>query len=79
MNNQKYEELDREYNRLNNEGEGFSVGEEGEDINEIEDIGTLVHPAPSNDKIAVYETEDKYILVGDSFGPWAVAILKEAN
>ena len=62
------------YQELNNAGCGYAVGNENDDINELSGIGELVKKAETADDVAVYQDGDTIILVGDSNGPWAVAM-----
>lgn len=57
----------------NNAGNGYEVGSEDDDINEIEGIGELVVRASSSSEVAVYRKPDgSFVGVGDAEGPWAV-------
>ena len=57
----------------NDDGMGYAVGAEDDNINSLE-IGQLVWPSPSRDKVAVYVTANGIVAVGDANGPWAVQI-----
>ena len=64
-----YDEI---FTKLNNAGLGFSVGDEGDDINAIKGVGKLIRRSWSDNEVAVYMNEDSFTLVGDCNGPWAV-------
>jgi hypothetical protein len=73
MNNETYGRFEREYNtRACKAGEGYGLGDDGDDINAIQGVGTLIVRSASSDKIAIYQDGDKVVLVGDANGPWAV-------
>lgn len=55
----------------NDAGEGFAVGEEGYDIDEIDGIGDYLYTA---EDIAVYQDGDTLVGVADANGPWAVKL-----
>jgi len=62
------------YREKNNAGLGFSVGEETDQITEIEGIGDLLEVFQ---ELALYSGESgegPLVLVGDCNGPWAVEI-----
>ena len=66
-----------DYNEIwttaNNNGEGFSVGEDGQDINDLaDDLGELIQRAYTNMDVAVYRNGDTVTIVADVHGPWAV-------
>lgn len=64
-----------EYKALNNMGHGYAVGEQDDDINEIQGIGQLVAKAHSDSDIALYRSEDGiYTGVGNANGPWAIQL-----
>ena len=58
----------------NNNGEGFPVGEDGQDINTLTDeLGELMERAYSDTDVAVYRDDaGRVIVVGNANGPWAV-------
>ena len=58
----------------NNNGEGFPVGVEGQDINTLTDeLGELIQRASSDTDVAVYrDTEGRVTVVAEANGPWAV-------
>lgn len=60
----------------NGAGEGFAVGEDSDDINEIEGLGELVARANTSREVAQYLDKARGILtlVGDANGPWAISI-----
>jgi len=61
------------WTRLNDAGEGFAVGKETDDINEIDGLGTLIQRAATDTDVAVYRAADGTLtIVGDANGPWAV-------
>ena len=60
------------YNQMNNNGLGYSVGNETDNINELTGIGELIKKAETADDVAVYQDGDTTVIVGDSNGPWAV-------
>lgn len=66
-------EVARIYNLLNRSGYGYSVGEDGDAVTAL-DCGKFI--CQTADGIAVYETAEGYILVGDAHGPWAVDVKK---
>lgn len=70
------DDRDRLYARGNDAGEGYAVGDQDSNINELaEEIGgTLIHRAETDDDVAVYQTSEGFVIVGDSHGPWAVAV-----
>lgn len=57
----------------NDDANGYPVGLADDSINGL-DIGQLVWPSPSRDKVAVYVTANGIVAVGDANGPWAVQI-----
>ena len=63
---------DEVFTKLNNAGLGFSVGSEGDGINEIEGIGKLIRRSWTDQEVAVYLKGDVVTLVADCNGPWAV-------
>ncbi len=65
----KYNEI---YDILNNAGCGYAVGAEDDDINELTDLGELIHPAETDNDVAVYQDGNDVTIVGDSHGPWGV-------
>lgn len=69
-------ELNKLWNAGNDAGDGYGVGDDSDDINKIKGIGKLVSKSNRNDEVAVYEKGNKYIVVGDANGPWAVDVLK---
>ena len=60
------------WNQNNDNGDGFAVGEEDSNINEIEGHGTLMYAAESDSDVATYWDGEFYTIVGDANGPWAV-------
>ena len=57
----------------NNNGEGFPVGVEGQDINTLTDeLGELIERACTNTDVAVYRDGDTVTIVAEANGPWAV-------
>ena len=60
------------WNRENNQGNGFAVGDESDDINEITGLGDLIERADSDNDVAVYRAGETITIVGDAHGPWAV-------
>ena len=57
----------------NNNGEGFPVGVEGQDINTLTDeLGELIERAYTAMDVAVYRDGDTVTIVADVHGPWAV-------
>lgn len=63
----------------NEAGDGFApdVAVTGEQpgINELSaEFGTLVLRADTNMDVAVYNDDDRLVLVGDSHGPWCVRV-----
>jgi hypothetical protein len=73
---EEYQILNHKYNQLNNEGLGYAVGEDNDNINEIDDIGELIIPCESDMDIAIYDNGNKYILVGNANGLWAIDVEK---
>lgn len=67
------------WNEGNNNGEGFAVGNDGDNINEIAGIGELVQRSYADNQVAVYEGGEGYTVVGDSYGPWAVWVEKSSE
>jgi len=61
------------YNVLNNAGEGYSIGDDNDDIASIKEAGRLIDTV-DNGSIAVYWKPKMLTLVGDSHGPWAVNV-----
>lgn len=65
-----------DYNKIwhkkNNNGEGFSVGNDDDDINELGELGKLIERSTSSETVAVYRDGDTITIVGDANGPWAV-------
>lgn len=74
--------LAAEYDRRNSNGEGYAVGEEADDINEIKGLGTLLD-YDEHRGLALYAgTGGGAILVsGDYLGqqPWAVTLAAEGD
>lgn len=69
-------EFFREWNRLNDAGEGFAIGDDCQtvvDVNAL-DVGELVHRSNCHAPVAVYRDGDSVTIVGDVGGPWAVAV-----
>ena len=62
------------WNSMNDAGEGFPVGEDGQDINTLTDeLGELMERAYSDTDVAVYRDDvGRVIVVGNANGPWAV-------
>jgi hypothetical protein len=61
------------WNRENNQGNGFAVGDESDDINEIAGLGDLIERAHSDNDVAVYRDGNATTtIVGNANGPWAV-------
>ena len=58
----------------NNAGNGYSVGNDGADINDLTaELGELVTAARTDRDVAIYRTTaGSLVFVGDSYGPWAV-------
>jgi len=69
-----YYELKYKYDLLNSDNQGYSVGEENDDINEIDGIGELIVKADNDKEVAIYDNGSKYILVGNANVPWAVNV-----
>lgn len=69
-----YQEQDviQAYHMLDNDGDGFEVGEIADDISDIQNVGRLIDTVKS--QVAVYWQPRKLILVGDKSGPWAVQL-----
>ena len=67
----KYNEI---WITASNNGEGFPVGVEGQDINTLTDeLGELIQRASSDTDVAVYrDTEGRVTVVAEASGPWAV-------
>ena len=61
------------YRERNNNGEGYAVGRESDEIFEVKEKGLVFHYMVSDD-LAVYEGPKGLVLVGDSNGPWAVDV-----
>lgn len=61
----------------NNAGQGYAVGDDDSDINDLaETLGLPLIERASNDRdIAVYSDGVTTIAVGDANGPWAVRII----
>jgi hypothetical protein len=67
------DDYDLQWARGNNAGDGYAVGDEGDDIDDLADEvgGTLIH-WPGHG-VAVYRRSDgSLVAVGDAYGPWAV-------
>lgn len=63
------------YRIRNNNGEGFAPASESKDVNDLPELGTIIHRATSTDDVAVYVGHDGFIsAVGDASGPWVVNI-----
>lgn len=60
----------------NNAGQGFAVGAEGANINDLADeLGTLVARSDVDTNVAIYQGRDgSVVLVADVHGPWAVRV-----
>lgn len=74
------EYLINSWSRGNKEGLGFPVGEEDEDIEDIEGEGKLIGVL-GRDEYAVYLTHrpQKVIVVADVSGPWAVDVTQDVS
>jgi len=59
----------------NNAGNGYSIGEESDGINNLH-IGELLVRSSSSDRVAVYRLPltRRLVAVGDAGGPWAVDV-----
>jgi len=57
----------------NDAGNGFAVGGEDDDINEIPGYGALVIESANSSAVSVYLASDGALtIVGNAHGPWAV-------
>ena len=65
------------WEELNNDGEGFAVGDVDEDVNNIEGLRDyeLIKKAETDNDVAVYVKGSQVIIVGWSNGPWAVCFV----
>lgn len=66
-------DVSRAFNILNNAGEGYSMGEETDEIDEISEAGRFIDTV-DNDLVAVYWNSRHLTLVSDVYGPWAVDV-----
>lgn len=71
------DEYDSWFKRENNRGNGYAVGDDGDDINKIRGVGRLIRPSRSTSQVAVYDAGKTLVLVGDANGPWAVKMPKD--
>lgn len=60
------------WEKENDAGNGFAVGDESDHINEIRGFGKLIVRAESDTDVAVYQLGSVTTIVADSAGPWAV-------
>ena len=68
------DDYDRQWAQGNNAGDGYAVGDEEDDINDLADEvgGALIQASPGHG-VAVYRRDDgSLVAVGDAYGPWAV-------
>ena len=68
-------DYDKIFIKLNSRAEGFAVGGEEDDINELSGLGELIQRSESDDKVAVYQKGNVLTIVGDVAGPWAVSVM----
>lgn len=61
----------------NDSGNGYTVGNDNDDISAIKGIGELVSSEDVSDGLAIYRNGDRVVVVGDSNGPWAVSCSAE--
>lgn len=67
------QDFDGVWNAGNDAGNGFAVGDEDDDINEIPGYGALVIESANSGAVSVYLASDGAItIVGNANGPWAV-------
>ncbi len=66
-------DVSKAYTTLQNAGEGYSVGEEGDDISSIPEAGRFIDTV-DHGQVAVYWNSRHLTLVADVYGPWAVDI-----
>lgn len=65
------------WKKQNNLGETFAIGQDSEDINEIETLAQqgykLEIPARSDNQVSIYrhEASNEVLIVGDTHGPMA--------
>jgi len=72
-------DYDKIFIKLNSRAEGFAVGEETDDINELSGLGELIQRSESDDKVAVYQKGDVLTIVADAAGPWAVKMVVDTE
>lgn len=66
-------DYDRIWDDENDAGRGYAVGDESDDINEIDGLGRLIEASDRVGRVAVYRADSGAItIVGDAWGPWAV-------
>lgn len=69
-------EADLLWSAGNNAGQGFAVGAEDANINDLADeLGTLAARSDCDTDVAIYQGRDgSVVLVADVHGPWAVRV-----